>query len=106
MQTTDIFERLKKGETILPSDPQAYRMLEESYSTKKLLVQMNNATEPKEIRDLLRQITGSKLTKALTYLLLCTSITASIQKLVKTYLSISIALFWTWEVSPLMMGYF
>jgi acetyltransferase-like isoleucine patch superfamily enzyme len=61
MQTTDIFDRLKKGETILPSDPQAYRMLEESYSTKKLLVQMNNATEPKEIRELLRQITGAEI---------------------------------------------
>jgi acetyltransferase-like isoleucine patch superfamily enzyme len=61
MQTTDIFDRLKKGETILPSDPQAYRMLEESYSTKKLLVQMNNATEPKEIRELLRQITGGEI---------------------------------------------
>jgi acetyltransferase-like isoleucine patch superfamily enzyme len=61
MQTTDIFERLKIGETILPSDPQAYRMLEESYRTKKLLVQMNNSTEPKEIRELLRQITGSEI---------------------------------------------
>jgi acetyltransferase-like isoleucine patch superfamily enzyme len=61
MQTTDIFDRLKKGETILPSDPQAYRMIEESYSTKKLLVQMNNATEPKEIRELLRQITGAEI---------------------------------------------
>ena len=46
MQTTDIFERLKNGETILPSDPQAYRMREASYSTKKLLVQMNHATDP------------------------------------------------------------
>lgn len=61
MQTTDIFERLKKGETILPSDPQAYRMLEESYSTRKLLVQMNHATDPKEIRALLGQITGSEI---------------------------------------------
>jgi acetyltransferase-like isoleucine patch superfamily enzyme len=61
MQTTDIFERLKKGETIPPGDPQAYRMLEASYITKKLLVKMNNATEPKEIRDLLSQITGSEI---------------------------------------------
>lgn len=61
MQTTDIFDRLKQGETILPSDPQAYRMLEESYSTKKLLVQMNNATDPKEVKDLLSQITGSEI---------------------------------------------
>lgn len=61
MDTTDIFERLKRGETIPPSDPQAYRMREASYSTKKLLVQMNNATEPEEIRDLLSQITGTEI---------------------------------------------
>lgn len=61
MDTTDIFERLKKGETILPSDPQAYRMREASYNTKKLLVQMNNATDPEEIRSLLSQITGSEI---------------------------------------------
>ncbi|HMB63713.1 MAG TPA: hypothetical protein VKN36_11615, partial [Eudoraea sp.] len=57
----DIFERLKKGETIPPDDPQAYRMREASYSTKKLLVQMNSATDPKEIRDLLSQITASEI---------------------------------------------
>ena len=57
----DIFERLKNGETIHPNDPQAYRMLEASYSTKKLLVQMNNATDPKEIRDLLSQITANEI---------------------------------------------
>ncbi len=58
---SDIFERLIKGETIPPNDPQAYRMREASYSTKKLLVQMNNATDPKEIRDLLSQITGNEI---------------------------------------------
>ncbi len=61
MQISDIFERLKKGETILSGDPQAYRMLEASYSTKKLLVKMNHATDPQEIRDLLSQITGSEI---------------------------------------------
>jgi len=59
MDTTDIFDRLKKGETIPPNDPQAYKMREASFNTKKLLVQMNNATDPEEIRDLLGQITGS-----------------------------------------------
>ena len=58
---SDIFERLRKGETILPNDPQAYRMREASYTTKKLLVQMNNATDPKDIRDLLSQITGTEI---------------------------------------------
>jgi acetyltransferase-like isoleucine patch superfamily enzyme len=57
----DIFERLKAGESIPPDDPQAYRMREASYNTKKLLVQMNNATDPKEIRDLLSQITASEI---------------------------------------------
>lgn len=61
MQKTDIFDRLIKGEAILPSDPQAYRMLEASYRTKKLVVQMNSATDPKEIRELLGQITGSEI---------------------------------------------
>lgn len=61
MQTTDIFERLRKGETILPNDPEAYKMREASYQTKKLLVQMNNATDPKEIRDLLSQITTTEI---------------------------------------------
>ncbi|MCC7534085.1 MAG: sugar O-acetyltransferase [Bacteroidia bacterium] len=61
MQTTDIFERLRKGETILPNDPEAYKMREASYNTKKLLVEMNNATEPSEIRDLLSQITATEI---------------------------------------------
>ncbi len=50
-----------KGETISPSDPQAYKMREASFDTKKLLVRMNNASDPKEIRDLLSQITGSTI---------------------------------------------
>lgn len=61
MQTTDIFERLKMGETILPDDPEAFKMREASFFTKKLLVQMNNATNPDEIRNLLSQITGSEI---------------------------------------------
>ncbi|WP_312362390.1 DapH/DapD/GlmU-related protein [Sphingobacterium sp.] len=61
METTDIFERLKKGETILPNDPQAYKMREASYATKELVLQMNNTADPNEVRDLLSQITGSEI---------------------------------------------
>jgi acetyltransferase-like isoleucine patch superfamily enzyme len=61
MQAVDIFRRLIMGETILPSDPDAYKMREASYITKKLLVKMNQATDPKEIRNLLSQITGSEI---------------------------------------------
>lgn len=55
----DIFERLRNGETVLANDPQNYRLREESYATKKLLIQMNNATQPAEIRKLLGSIVGS-----------------------------------------------
>ena len=60
-QTKDIFERLRNGETILPNDPEAYKMREASFATKKLLVQMNNSSDPVEIRDLLSQITSSEI---------------------------------------------
>lgn len=66
MQTTDIFERLKKGEIILPNDPEAYKMREASFITKKLLVKMNNSSEPTEIRDLLSQITGTEIDESVT----------------------------------------
>jgi len=56
---TDIFERLRKGETIPAGDPQAYQMREYSYATKDLLVRMNNSANPAEIREILSQITDS-----------------------------------------------
>lgn len=61
MQTTDIFERLRNGETIFSNDPEAYKLREASYQTKALLVQMNNATDPKEIREFLSQITAMEI---------------------------------------------
>ena len=64
MQSTDIFERLRKGETILPNDPEAYKMREASYQTKELLVQMNNTANPKEIRELLSQITATEIAES------------------------------------------
>ncbi len=57
----DIFERLRNGETIPSNDSQAYKMREASYATKKLLVQMNNSSDPAEIRSLLSQITGTEI---------------------------------------------
>jgi acetyltransferase-like isoleucine patch superfamily enzyme len=61
MQTKDIFERLKNGETIFPNDPDSYKMREASFATKRLLAEMNNATDPKEIRNLLSQITDTEI---------------------------------------------
>ena len=61
MSSIDIFERLRNGETISPTNSEAYRMRKESFVTRKLLVQMNNTPDPDEIRNLLGQITGSEI---------------------------------------------
>lgn len=61
MQGKDIFEKLRNGEIISSNDSEAYKMREASFATKKLLVQMNNATEPEEIRNFLSQITATEI---------------------------------------------
>ena len=57
----DIFQRLRDGEIIASNDPDAYKLREASFATKKLLVQMNNSSDPAEIRNLISQITGSEI---------------------------------------------
>lgn len=57
----DIFEQLRDGETIASNNPEAYKLREASFATKKLLVQLNNSSDAAEIRDLLNQITGSEI---------------------------------------------
>ena len=57
----DIFEQLRNGETIAVNNPEVYKLREASYATRQLLVQMNNSSDPSEIRDLLCQITGSAI---------------------------------------------
>ncbi len=66
METQDIFERLRNEEIISPSDTEAFKMREASFATKKLVVKMNNATEPEEIRSLLSEITGTELHESVT----------------------------------------
>lgn len=58
---TDIFERLKAGETIPANDPMGYKLREKSYDTKKLVNKMNNSIDPTEILSLLGQITDSEI---------------------------------------------
>ena len=64
MSTENIFERLRNGETISPNDPEAYRMREKSFATKKLLVQMNSTPDPDEIRNYLSQITHTEINES------------------------------------------
>lgn len=66
MQTLDVFERLRNGETIAPNDPDGYKMREASFATKKILVQMNNSSNPDEIRNLLGQITNAEIDESVT----------------------------------------
>jgi hypothetical protein len=56
-----IFEQLRGGETIASNNPEAYKLQEASFATKKLLIPMNNSSDPAKVRDLLSQITGSTI---------------------------------------------
>lgn len=64
MDKSNIFERLRNGEIIPSSDRQRKELRNASYDTKKLLVQMNNSTDPNEVRKLLSQITDSEIEKS------------------------------------------
>jgi acetyltransferase-like isoleucine patch superfamily enzyme len=66
IRTVDIFERLRSGETVQPNDPEAYKMIEASFATKKLLIRMNSTGDPTEVRNLLGQITGTKIDESTT----------------------------------------
>lgn len=59
--TKSIFEQLRHGETIAPNNPEFYKLRDASFATKKLLVQLNNSSDPTEIKKLLSQITGSEI---------------------------------------------
>lgn len=66
MEATNIFERLKNGETISPNDSDAYKMRDASFATKVLLVQMNQSANPAEIRSILSQITQTEIDESVT----------------------------------------
>jgi len=57
----DIFERLRKGETIHAGDPDYPKLRDASFATRALLVQLNRATDLGEMRSLLSQITGTTI---------------------------------------------
>ena len=57
----DIFERLLEGETVMPDDLQIGRLREEAFAVKTLLNQMNNASKPEEVSEILSKILGKKV---------------------------------------------
>ncbi len=62
----DIFERLRNGGAIPPTDSQWAKVGEACNDTKKLLLQMNGTADPEEIRHLLRRITDSAIDESVT----------------------------------------
>jgi len=57
-----IFERLKQGTQVNNDETEAHQtILKACFATKKLLIQMNNCSDPAEIRSLFSQITGQEI---------------------------------------------
>ena len=57
--TTDIFTRLRNGETVPFNDPEYPKLRDVSFDTRKLLLQLNQSADPEEMRYLLSRITGT-----------------------------------------------
>ena len=57
-QHKDIFQRLLNGEAVPFNDPDYFRIINACNDTRKLLVQLNSASDGEEIRSLLSRITG------------------------------------------------
>lgn len=60
-QTSDIFSRLRNGETIAFDDPEYSKLRDASFATRKWLLRLNQSEDSDEMRELLGQITGSKI---------------------------------------------
>jgi acetyltransferase-like isoleucine patch superfamily enzyme len=59
--STDIFERLRNGETIPFNDPEYNKLRDVCFATRKLLLRLNESADAEEMRDLLGQITGTEI---------------------------------------------
>src|SRR5688500_5355621 len=61
VQHTDIFQRLLQGEAVSFNDPGYFRIIKACNDTRKLLVKLNAASEPEEIKSLISKIIGFKV---------------------------------------------
>lgn len=57
----DIFQRLLSGDTIHSGDPEYDKLREAAFGTRKLLLRLNQSTDPEEMLALLSQITGTEV---------------------------------------------
>ncbi|WP_038172574.1 DapH/DapD/GlmU-related protein [Verrucomicrobium sp. BvORR106] len=58
---TDVFARLRNGETIPADDPEFGKLMDASFATRKLLLRLNQSADSAEARQLLSQITGNEI---------------------------------------------
>ncbi len=65
-KTVDIFSRLRKGESLPPSDPEYNLIAEACRQTKARLLEMNSVADVGSIRRLLGQITGEQIHEGTT----------------------------------------
>jgi len=63
---TDIFERLRNGETVAFDDPEYTKLRDATFETKRLVLQLNASSEADEMRALLSQITGVEIDESST----------------------------------------
>ncbi|OJV52467.1 MAG: acetyltransferase [Bacteroidetes bacterium 43-16] len=66
LETTDIFERLRIGNSVPFSDPQYAKIGQACNDTKKLLLRLNSTSDPDEVRNILNQITGCNIDETTT----------------------------------------
>lgn len=59
--SSDIFARLRNGETIPFDDPEFHQLRDAAFATRKWLLRLNQSTDPEEMRALLSQITGMEI---------------------------------------------
>ena len=60
-RATDIFARLRNGETVPFDDPEYSKLRDVSFATRKLVLQLNQSADPEEMRTLLSRITGTDI---------------------------------------------
>lgn len=64
--TIDIFDRLLNNEPVRFADPEYYKISDACATTRRLLLQMNNAAETQVARDILAQITNTAIDDTIT----------------------------------------
>src|SRR5687768_6782888 len=64
--SADIFERLRRSDTIPFEIPEFSRLRDVSFATRGLLLQLNQSSDPEEMRSLLSDITGTDIDRSTT----------------------------------------